>query len=160
MEYPLVGLRSSAVVLVLAATAALAAESLSRVPLSAKPVTGGLPVDIDELLAPLGADRTPQANEIHLRSDPLGAQRSAAASGTVAPRSGVPTVSSSGRRGRRLTAILISDDRSVAVIDEAVVLVGDRLPDGARVAEIRSDRVSVVEPNGQKRVLTLTLGRQ
>jgi hypothetical protein len=60
-----------------------------------------------------------------------------------------------------LTAILIvSEDRSVAVIDDAVVSVGDKLADGARVDAIRSDRVSVVERNGQKRVLTLTAGRQ
>lgn len=146
--------------MVLAASAALAAESISRVPLSAKPVTVGLPADIDELLAAQATERGPLPGEVRLRSDPLADRRATVAPGTVAPRGGVSTVSSSGRRGRRLTAILISDDRSVAVIDEAVVLVGDRLPDGSLVAEIRSDRVSVVERNGQRRVLTLTSGRQ
>jgi hypothetical protein len=58
-----------------------------------------------------------------------------------------------------LTAILIADDRPVAVLDEMVVSVGDRLPDGARVDAIRSDGVWVVERSGRRRLLTLTPAR-
>jgi aminoglycoside phosphotransferase (APT) family kinase protein len=57
-----------------------------------------------------------------------------------------------------LTAILIADDRPVAVIDGSVVKVGDTLPDGARITAIRSDRVAVMERNGQHRVLTISPG--
>jgi hypothetical protein len=55
-----------------------------------------------------------------------------------------------------LTAILISDQRRVAVIDEATVGVGDVLRDGARISAIQADRVWVVQKNGQWRMLTLS----
>lgn len=143
----------------LAAVAALATELISRAPLPAA-TTRGAPADLDTFLAPLryGPGKSPFDGRV--KSDPLAERRPLPAGGTVAPRGGVSTVSSSGRRGRRLTAILIADQRSVAVIDDAVVSVGDRLPDGAHVEAIRSDHVSVVERNGQRRVLTLTAGRQ
>jgi hypothetical protein len=48
----------------------------------------------------------------------------------------------------------------VAVVDEVVVNIGDQLADGARVVGIQSDRVEIVEKNGQRRVLTLRAGRQ
>ena len=76
----------------------------------------------------------------------------------VAKPSGTPTVSkTTGPRGqeRRLTAILIADDRPVAVINDKVVEVGASLPDGARVSRIQADRVWLVEPSGAWRVLTL-----
>jgi len=113
---------------------------------------------MDSLLSPLRYSQGKAGYDSRLRGDPLGGQRTPQAQ-TVAPRAGVSTVNSAVRRGRSLTAILISDQRSVAVIDEAVVGVGDRLPNGARVDAIQSDRVVVVERNGQRRVLTLTTGR-
>ena len=144
----------------LATAAVLAAESISRVAPGAGSAASGVPADLDGLLTPSHSERSRSATAVRLKTDPLGGQSAPIAVGTVASQGGVPTVSSSVRRGRRLTAILIADGRSVAVIDDAVVLVGDRLPDGARVVEIRSDRVSVVEKGGQKRELTLTSGRQ
>lgn len=72
---------------------------------------------------------------------------------SVASPSGTPTVSSG--RTRQLTAILVADNRPVAVIDDEVVSVGDLLRDGARVARIQSERVFVVEKNGTWRTLTL-----
>jgi hypothetical protein len=54
-----------------------------------------------------------------------------------------------------LTAILIADDRRVAVIDDATVSVGDVLSDGSRVSSIQPNRVFVVEKNGRWRTLTL-----
>jgi Flp pilus assembly protein CpaB len=113
---------------------------------------------MDSLLSPLRYSQGRAGYNSRLRGDPLGGKRTPQPQ-TVAPRAGVSTVNSAVRRGRSLTAILISDQRSVAVIDEAVVGVGDRLPDGARVDAIQSDRVVVVERNGQRRVLTLTTGR-
>ena len=161
MAYPLAGHRWSALILVLAASVALATEWTSRAPaVSRAAANRTAPAEIDTFLAPLSHDRGKSVWDGQLKSDPLAIRRPSAGPQAVARPGGVPTVSS-GNRGRRLTAILIiSDDRSVAVIDEAVVSVGDRLADGARVDAIRSDRVSVVERNGQKRVLTLTAGRQ
>ena len=55
-----------------------------------------------------------------------------------------------------LTAILVSDDRRVAVIDDAAVSVGDVLPDGARVSAIQPSKVFVVDNKGRFHTLTLT----
>ena len=55
-----------------------------------------------------------------------------------------------------MTAILIADERRVAVIDEATFKVGDVLRDGARVSAIQADRVWVVEKDGRWQMLTLT----
>ena len=77
---------------------------------------------------------------------------------SVASPSGNPTVSSSGARTRQLTAILVADNRPVAVIDDEVVSVGDVLRDGARVARIQSERVFLVEKSGKWRTLTLAPG--
>jgi len=146
-------------VLVLAAAFALAAELIARDTTPKTAVTRSAPADLDSFLAPVRATTGRSAYGGSLGSDPLTGRPSSIGPGTVAPRAGVPTVSSSGRRGRRLTAILTVDQRSIAVIDEVIVSVGDRLPDGARVDAIQNDRVTVVEKNGQRRVLTLTTGR-
>lgn len=74
----------------------------------------------------------------------------------VAFEPAAPTVPSSPVPGSRLTAILVADDRRVAVIDDATVSVGDVLPDGARVSAIQPDRVWIVDANGRWRMLTLT----
>ena len=75
---------------------------------------------------------------------------------SVASQSGSPTVPTvSSGRTRQLTAILVADNRPVAVIDDEVVSIGDVLRDGARVARIESERVFVVEKNGKWRTLTL-----
>jgi len=76
---------------------------------------------------------------------------------SVASPRGTPTVSSG--RTRQLTAILVADNRPVAVIDDEVVSVGDVLRDGARVSRIQADRVFLVEKNGKWRTLTLATGR-
>lgn len=91
-----------------------------------------------------------------LRLDPFG-DLPASARIPVAPGGRAPTVNA--RVGRQLTAILIADDRPVAVINGVLVSVGDVLPDGGRVAAIRADRVAISERNGQMRVLTISGGR-
>lgn len=73
-----------------------------------------------------------------------------------APRT--PTVRSSSTPAptRVLSAILVADDRRVAVIDDEVVGTGDVLPDGARVSAIQPSRVFLVDRNGRWQTLTLT----
>lgn len=92
----------------------------------------------------------------NVRTDPFETRQVAIAQPDVAPQSGAPTVPSSSANGRRLTAILVADERRVAVVDDAAVSVGSVLRDGARVAAIQPDRVFVVEKNGRWRTLTLT----
>lgn len=118
-----------------------------------------LPGDVGNFMSPVTGDLGPQRADVKLARDPFEATPpgGGAAVASVAP---APTVNASRRPARQLTAILIADDRPVAVIDGEVVNVGDVLPDGARVASIREDRVSLLERSGQWRVLTLSSGRQ
>jgi hypothetical protein len=64
------------------------------------------------------------------------------------------------RRALVVSAILISDIRRVAVIDNALFSVGDQLPGGARVAAIEKDRVVVVQLDGIRRSLPVESGGQ
>jgi hypothetical protein len=54
-----------------------------------------------------------------------------------------------------VTAILISRDKRVAVVDDVLVGVGTVLPGGVRVTAIESDHVEVVSPSGTRRMLTI-----
>ncbi len=115
--------------------------------------------DIGDFLSPVTGDLGQQGSDVKLARDPFETTASGGAAG-VASAAPVPTVNASRRPARQLTAILIADDIPVAVIDGEVVSVGDVLPDGARIASIREDRVSLLERGGQWRVLTLSSGRQ
>lgn len=143
--------------LVLAASVALGAEfaashAAGRQATASPAVTD----DIETFLAPIRREFTAARPPALVQRDPLTPGRAGA---PVARPSGSPVYTSATQRGRRLTAILIADDRQVAVLDDAVVGIGDRLPDGARVDAIRSDRVWIVEQNGRRQMLTLTPGR-
>lgn len=147
------------VALLLAGTAvALAAERLSaraRSPMAASASLAALG-DISGFVTPVAGDVQVQGAGSQLRVDPFG--EAAFQRIPVAPGSRAPTVNARG--GRQLTAILIADDRPVAVIDGALVNVGDVLPDGGRIASIRSDRVAIAERNGQMRVIMIPTGRR
>jgi hypothetical protein len=143
----------SAALLAAGALVALAADRLSANPAGPSPRTTPA-LDFGQFAAPLADSGTRQRTPLALRVDPLDGL---AGESGVAPRVGGPTVSTS-RRTRQLTAILIADERPVAVIDGSVVNVGDTLPDGARITAIRSDRVSIIERTGQHRSLTLSPG--
>ena len=143
----------NAALLAAAVSLALVAERLSADP--AGPVRRAeSPVDLGEFALPLATTATRVPAPLALRVDPLESSHEF----VVAPGDAAPTVSAS-RRERQLTAILIADDRQVAVIDGSVVNVGDTLPDGARITAIRSDRVSIIERGGRMRAITLSSGR-
>lgn len=57
-----------------------------------------------------------------------------------------------------LSAILITDSRRAAVIDEQLVGVGDALADGARVTAVEQNFVIVTARDGSRRQLTLPNG--
>lgn len=54
-----------------------------------------------------------------------------------------------------VSAILISSDRRIAVINEQLVTLGSMLPGGFRVTAIENDHVQIVAPTGASRVLTI-----
>lgn len=145
----------SAALLLTAAAVALTAERISAAP--AGPAARGIP-SVGDIGAFVGAST---ADSVSLRTtpvsvvEPFGGSEPAASISVASPR-GNPTVSSG--RTRQLTAILVADNRPVAVIDDEVVSVGDVLRDGARVARIQSERVFLVEKNGKWRTLTLSTG--
>ena len=137
--------------LLTAAAVALTAERISAAP--AGPAARRIPSvgDIGAFVAGGPVDSSISGVTIVSQAEPFG---SASAPISVASPSGSPTVSSG--RTRQLTAILVADNRPVAVIDDEVVSVGDVLRDGARVARIQTERVFLVEKNGKWRTLTLT----
>jgi hypothetical protein len=158
-QSPLISGHLWSVALLLAGTVvALAAERISAG--ARAPLTGGASVaslgDIGGFMAPLPGGTESPVYAAPLHSDPFAA--GARGGFPVAQGARGPTVNA--RAGRQLTAILIADDRPVAVIDGALVNVGDVLPDGGRVASIRGDRVAISERNGQMRVLTIASGRR
>ena len=144
--------------LVTAALLALAAELLSggyTAAASARPVEGV--GDVAEFLREAG--QLPQVSrpEVTLRVDPFGGSPADPRPNSVASRGNTSTVSSGATR--HLTAILVANNRPVAVIDNDVVGVGDTLRGGARISRIQSDRVFLIEKDGKWRTLTLAQGR-
>lgn len=141
--------------LLTAAAVALTAERISAAP--AGPAARRIPSvgDISAFVVGSAGDTVRPATVMVSGSEPFGNFDYPAIS--VASPRGTPTVSTG--RTRQLTAILVADNRPVAVIDDEVVSVGDILRDGARVARIQSERVFLVEKNGKWRTLTLATGR-
>lgn len=150
----------NAALLLAAAAIALAADRLAAAP---EPRPVGAPSaspEIAPFVAPLAGDSALPSFRQIVAVDPFESRggrepRAAVASGVATPTvPSAPTVRPQG--GRLLTAILIADERRVAVIDEATVKVGDVLRDGSRVSAIQADRVWVVEKDGRWQMLTLT----
>lgn len=54
-----------------------------------------------------------------------------------------------------VSAILLTDARRMAVVNDSVVVVGSTLPGGARILEIQSDRVVLQESGGGRRIISL-----
>ena len=149
------------VALLLAAAAiALAADRLSAA--SAADSTGAPSAspEISPFVAPPARESALPSFRQIVAIDPFDGRSARTAPSTVASGAATPTVPSAPaarpREGRQLTAILIADERRVAVIDESTVKVGDVLRDGARVSAIQPDRVWVVEKDGRWQMLTLT----
>jgi hypothetical protein len=70
-------------------------------------------------------------------------------SGTVPPA----------KPGWTVSAILISDVRRVAVVNEELVTIGSRTTSGARIVAIEPDHVVLTEPGGARRVVRVAADR-
>ena len=55
----------------------------------------------------------------------------------------------------RVSAILVADNRRVAIVNDSAVSIGDPLPGGAQVVEIELDFVVLRAANGDRTVLRL-----
>jgi hypothetical protein len=141
----------SVALLLTAAAVALTAERISAAP--AGPAARRIPSvgDLGDFATGV-QDSLARGVRVIPQAEPFGNWTGEPAISVASP-SGTPTVSSG--RARQLTAILVADNRPVAVIDDEVVSVGDLLRDGTRVARIQSERVFLVEKNGKWRTLTL-----
>jgi hypothetical protein len=150
----------NAALLLAAAAIALAADRLSAA--SAAGPAGAPPAspDVAPFVAPLARDSALPIFRQIVAIDPFDGHALRTARPTVASGAATPTVPTAPaarpRGGRQLTAILIADERRVAVIDESTVTVVDVLRDGARVSAIQPDRVWVVDKDGRWQMLTLT----
>ena len=136
---------------------ALAADRLATSPVDAPGAASSAGAQVGLFMTPISTAALPSRSAIAVPADPFGRTGAANDHSTVAPIAPTGTVSSTSR-GARLTAILIADERRIAVIDETTVKVGDTLRDGARVASIQADRVWLSDRNGRMRVLTLSTG--
>jgi len=133
------------------------ADRLSAAPAraGAAGVSVGAIGDVASFVTPVGTASALPRFQLTIPVDPFDDRRRPSYQAAVASQTGTPTVPTVAA-GSALTAILIADERRVAVIDDAIVRVGDVLRGGARVAAIHPDRVSVVEKDGRWRTLTLT----
>ena len=155
MAHQLSGHLWNAAILLTSASVALAAERLTMV--AKRPGTSGAidaSGDVASFVAPLGAVSEFRRFHATMWNDPLGHRVDVEPQQGVASAARRPTVPASSA-GHGLTAILVSDERRVAVIDDATVGIGDVLRDGARVSAIQPDRVWVVDKSGRWRMLTL-----
>jgi hypothetical protein len=139
--------------------AALVALAADRIATSSRPITpGSFDIgalgEIGDFIAPIRADSMLPRYRAAVDHDPLDSRVAAEPRPDIAPPTAITVPSVQPRN--RLTAVLVAADRRVAVIDDAMVSVGDVLSDGARVTAIQRDRVFVVEKNGRWRTLTLT----
>ena len=139
---------------------ALAADRLATSPVDAPGARVSAGAEVASFMTPLSTSATGPRSAITLPADPFGRTGMSGQPSAVAPVAPTGTVSSTSRAARRLTAILIADERRIAVIDETTVKVGDTLRDGARVASIQADRVWLSDRNGRMRMLTLSIGVQ
>jgi hypothetical protein len=157
MAQPLSGHLWNAAILAVSVAIAVAAERLTASPRGVPaPAARGAGTDISSFVAPIRFDSMVPSFRIPVRIDPFGPSASTD-DPAVAYVPATRTVrTSSDATGRVLTAILVADDRRVAVIDDVAVKVGDVLPDGARVSAIQPTKVFLVDRNGQFHTLTLT----
>ena len=146
----------NAAIPVASALVALAADRLGAAPArpSHRAADATSLADIGNFIGPIAADSIRGRLDVRVGIDPFG-RATGVSQSPVASTEATPTVPLSTVSPNRLTAILIADDRRVAVIDDATVTVGDVLRDGSRVSAIQPDRVFVVEKNGRWRTLTL-----
>jgi hypothetical protein len=55
----------------------------------------------------------------------------------------------------RLSAIMVTGERRIAIINDQVVRTGERLDDGTRVIEVGAGYVTIITPAGERRRLDL-----
>jgi hypothetical protein len=146
----------NASILALAAAIGVAAERLTASAQDpAVPPRDPVGADISSFVGPIDFDSLVPPFRIPVRADPFDRAGSRGIPAVASGRAS-STVRTSAGRSRVLTAILVSDDRQVAVIDDEAVRVGDVLPDGARVSAIQPNKVFVVDSKGRWHTLTLT----
>ena len=138
---------AGAAVLILAGRWALLPEPPSRASVprveSLEALSAWLPRDT-------ARPRPDQVADVRLARDPFGASRR----GSGEDEGGA---GSSARPGSRwsVSAIMISGDRRLAIIDDRLVEAGDALPGGGRVVQVARDHVVVAGPDGVRRRIPL-----
>jgi hypothetical protein len=140
--------------LLIALAVATAVERVARAPVVGIRTDNALTDDISRFSRALAPDLLTRPVGPVPSSDPFDGPQVGSAGGAALPAVAIAP------QGPQLTAILIAEDGSVAVIDDDAVSVGSTLKSGERVARIQADRVWVVKPNGQWRMLSMpTRGR-
>lgn len=77
----------------------------------------------------------------------------------VAPRATTDShVVEAPRQSLNVSAILISDSRRAAVIDDVIVNLGGELPGGGRLTAVERDHVVVTDAKGARRTININTG--
>jgi hypothetical protein len=127
--------------------------------------------DLDQLM-PYVAPSRESAVEIRRASTPLVLARdpfdeSAGPARDVAPRASESIVTHEAApretapdtaRKWNVTAVLITGSRKAAVINDAVVSLGGRLPGGAQLTEVERDHVVLTDARGERRTIRILDG--
>ena len=103
----------------------------------------------------VGVGAIASANELRdpMRPPPLALQKFREAKWAQQPKPAAPKADAPKREPLKLTSILISPTRSIAIIDDQMLAVGDQIR-GARLVELTRDRARLVR---QGKVITLRL---
>jgi hypothetical protein len=111
-------------------------------------------------LPPLQPDRQNAAG-ITLSRDPFQSVVEPAATGAGASAR-ASVAPDTGRREQSVvvSAILISDSRRAAVINDVLVNVGGEVPGGGKLTSVEHDRVVVTDAKGIRRTITINTGTQ
>src|SRR5215213_3539136 len=112
---------SNAAILAVSVLVALAAERMGGAAATPRGMprvsAGAAALDVGEYVRPVRGEMSFGRFHPVIRPDPF-APAAVRSEENIASQSGAPTVPSTAVRGSRLTAILVADDRRVAVIDD------------------------------------------
>jgi hypothetical protein len=153
-------LAAAAVIVVLGGVIGRRALSGVAAPAPPPPQTADLDA-LSKYLAPLASPASTSSDMVEppigVQRDPFAAPvaevvaapaRSDSAPVVVAPAAGTWTVN----------AVLITDSYRAAIINDALVTLGNKLSDGARLTAVERDHVVLMDAQGTKRIITVRDG--
>lgn len=152
------------ILLALAVVTVLGERSLRPPPRVGAPAGAAPVVALEPLVPYLAVDSTGVAHEVGATSS-VGVARDPFQSSESPPRVAQRSPATDTRRADvppqqpiNVSAILISDNRRAAVINDVIVNLGAELPGGWRLTAVERDHVVVTDPKGIRRTININSG--